>query len=364
MGQAQSAMTFLIAAAGTGGHVFPGLAVGEALVELGVGRGDVHFVGGSRLEAGIYPKEGFPFLEVELAGLRRSLTTANLRIPAIVARARRRIRSAMADEGIRVALAMGGYVTVPTVLAARSEGIPFFTAEQNAEAGLANRIASRWASRTFISFPETKGLPGGEWVGNPVRRMFREFDRPSLRDQARARFGLAAGVPTLGVFGGSLGAGVVNESVAAMLRHWEGRAMQVVHLTGQSQFDDMMGRSGKVSWVRRPFEDRMDLFYAASDLVIARAGGAVAELTATGTPAVLVPGRFGSSGHQSANARHLERAGAAVVMDEGDLGALGSQVDQVIFDPGRLEVMTAAAVAIAKPDAALTIARAMIEAAP
>jgi UDP-N-acetylglucosamine--N-acetylmuramyl-(pentapeptide) pyrophosphoryl-undecaprenol N-acetylglucosamine transferase len=108
----------------------------------------------------------------------------------------------------------------------------------------------------------------------------------------------------------------------------------------------------------------MDLFYAASDLVIARAGGAVAELTATGTPAVLVPGRFGSSGHQSGNARRLERAGAAVVIEEEDLGALASLVDRVLFDPSRLEAMTTAAVSIAKPDAALTIARAMIEAAP
>ena len=138
-------MTFLIAAAGTGGHVFPGLAVAEGLVELGVPREEVLFVGGDRLEAEVYPREGFRLLQVELAGLKRPWTLENTRLPAVVMKARRRIATEIAGTGVKVVLGMGGYVTIPAAMAARRCGVPFFNAEQNAEAGLANRLTARWA---------------------------------------------------------------------------------------------------------------------------------------------------------------------------------------------------------------------------
>lgn len=359
-------MTFLIAAAGTGGHVFPGLAVGEGLLELGVARDDVRYVGGDRLESSVYPAEGFPFLGVELAGLQRSFTAKNLRIPAVVMRARRRIADEIESAGVRVVLGMGGYVTIPAGLAARGRKVPFFNAEQNAEAGLANKVTSRWARETFVAFPETGGLSGGRWVGNPVRRPFWEFDRDALRDEAIEHFGLGADLPVLGVFGGSLGARAINEAVASMLGTWEGPPMQVLHLTGQDHLEDMNSRRPEhgSAWVRVGFESRMELFYAAADLVVARSGGAVAELTATATPSILVPGQFGSGGHQEGNARALERSGAARVVPEPDLARLGDVVAEVIGDAESREQMARGALDISKPKAALTIARAMIEAAP
>jgi len=358
-------MTFLIAAAGTGGHVYPGLSVGEALVELGVDKSDIVYVGGDRLESVVYPGEGFRFLGIELAGLKRSLTLENLKIPYVVARARRAMTELIAGSGVRVVIGMGGYVTIPAALAARKRRVAFYNAEQNAGAGLANRITARWALETFVSFPATAGLPHGRWVGNPVRRMFWEFDRPSLIGAARDHYELSKDVPTLGVFGGSLGAGVINDAVAGMLERWKGDRIDVVHLTGKSHLESLGSRPGGrgVNWLTRAFEERMDLFYAACDLVIARAGGAVAELTATGTPSVLIPGRFGSTGHQAGNARFLEQAGAAVVIDQDALTELAPTVQRLLPDVGRLAKMTAACGAIAKPEAALTIAGAMIEAA-
>ena len=192
-------MRYLIAAAGTGGHVFPGLAVGEALVDLGVPRRDVVYVGGNRLEATVYPEEGFPFLCLELRGLQRSLTLQNLTLPAVVLRAKRRIEEAIETEDITAILGMGGYVTVPTALASRKLGVPLYIAEQNAEAGLANRIAARWSDRTFVSFPSTGGLDHGEWVGNPVREPFWSFDRGRLRTDALARYDLSADTPIVQV---------------------------------------------------------------------------------------------------------------------------------------------------------------------
>lgn len=359
-------MTFLIAAAGTGGHVFPGLSVGEALVELGVDKDDVTYVGGDRLESRIYPERGFRFVSAQVAGLKRSLSAENLRLPGVVLRARRLIADQIDSLGVGVVLGMGGYVTIPAALAARSRGRVFFNAEQNAEAGLANKVTARWARASFVAFPRTGGLPNGTWVGNPVRRAIREFDRKRLGADARRRYGLDEDLPVLGVFGGSLGAGVINDAVATMVGKWQGPPIGVVHLTGEAHLESLSRRPAAdgITWVRVGFEEEMEWFYGAVDLVIARAGGAVAELTATATPSLLIPGRFGSGGHQQGNARFLEEAGVAVVVEEAEIAALPDVVTNLLQDRGRLAGMARAAGDIAKPAAALTIARTMIEAAP
>jgi len=243
--------------------------------------------------------------------------------------------------------------------------VALMIAEQNAESGLANRVASRWASRRFLSFPETRGLESGEWVGNPVRRELSSFDRDGLRREALARYDFQGDIPVVGVFGGSLGAGAINEAVAAMARSWDGDPLQIVHLTGSAHLEEVgqLPSAPNVTWRRVGFEERMDLFYAVSDLAVARAGGGVAELTATATPAILVPGEFGSAGHQSANAAFVASVGAAVVVTQNDLSTLGAVVSGLVHDPARLSVMRQAAGQIARPHAAETIATAMLEAA-
>jgi UDP-N-acetylglucosamine--N-acetylmuramyl-(pentapeptide) pyrophosphoryl-undecaprenol N-acetylglucosamine transferase len=357
-------MTFVIAAAGTGGHVFPGLSVGEALVDRGVSPEEILFVGGDRLEAKVYPEAGFPFLQVEIRGLQRSLNTRNLSLPAVVRRARARVMATMGERGTRAVLGMGGYVSVPVAMAARTLRIPYFNSEQNANAGLASRLTSRWARKTFVSFPDTVGLEGAEWVGNPVRRPFWEFHRTALRPEALARYGLDDGPPVLGVFGGSLGSGVINQAVAAMLENWAGPTIQVIHITGERfhQAEPAMTLD-HAHLVTVAFENEMEWFYAASDLVLARAGGAVAELTATATPAVLVPGDFGSGGHQVDNARFLVHAGAAVMVTERELDGLPQVISKMLLDPDMLEQMQEAATLIARPLAARVIADHLIEAA-
>lgn len=358
-------MSFVVAAAGTGGHVFPGLAVGEALVALGVGRQEILYVGGDRIEASVYPESGFPFLRLELRGLKRSISMSNLTLPRVVTRARDAIVAAIGERGVRVVLGMGGYVTIPAGLAARRVAVPLMVAEQNAEAGLANRVASRWAVRSFASFPDTPGLNRGEWAGNPVRQPLSDFDRGTLRPAAMEHYDLDPSVPTLGVFGGSLGAGAINSAVVGCLTSWDGPPLQVVHLTGAGHLEATASQQAAVgvTWRRVGFEERMDLFYAASDLVVSRAGGGVAELTATGTPAILVPGEFGAHGHQDANAAFIAGAGAARIVPEAVLGSLGAAIADVLFDRERLEEMSAGALSIGKPKAAQTVAGAMLEAA-
>jgi UDP-N-acetylglucosamine--N-acetylmuramyl-(pentapeptide) pyrophosphoryl-undecaprenol N-acetylglucosamine transferase len=158
---------------------------------------------------------------------------------------------------------------------------------------------------------------------------------------------------------------VINDAIAGMLEQWNGPKLAVVHLTGGAHIDEMMARDPErgVMWHRAGFEERMDLFYAVSDLVVARAGGAVAELTATASPSILVPGSFGSGAHQEGNARALERAGAARVVSQEELATLAATVTELLSNRADLVEMAKATAQLAKPTAALTIARTMIQAA-
>lgn len=351
-------MTFAIAAAGTAGHVYPGLAVAEALVAQGVSPDRVLFIGGDRLEATAVPEAGYRFFSVPLQGLVRGLALRNLTIPGKLIGAVRRIRRELRNQDVKVLLATGGYVTGPAGWAARSRRIPFFVSEQNAVAGLANRVMERWATRSFASFSPTAGLRRAEWVGNPIRAQIATMDRSALRPQAHRRYGLTSENPVLGVMGGSLGAAVINRGVSDMLDGWRGPALQVLHLSGAAHLEEIKRRAAatNICWRVVGFEKRMELFYSACDLVVARAGGGVAELTAVGLPAILIPGGFGSAGHQQANAAAVENAGAAVTLDEEDLDQLATVAEELLSDPSRRRVMAKAALAMARPDAALFIA--------
>lgn len=355
-------MTYAIAAAGTGGHVYPGLAVAEALVGCGVPVDHITFFGGARMESLAVPKAGFSFVELELRGLSRSLSLRNLTLPAVVWRATTKVRSVLVEREIGAVLCMGGYVTVPVGYAARRERVPLFLHEQNAHAGLANRLADRWAQKSFATFPNTTGLDG-DVIGNPLRSAFVDYDSASLRGPATSRYKLQSDVPTIGVFGGSLGAAAINAAVAKMAASWNGPQIQIVQLVGRIHEDSTSTESDSNQVSRRVvgFEDRMDLFYAISDLVVSRAGGGLFEIAATGTPMVVVPGSFGG-GHQGDNAAAMVDAGAAIVVAETELGTLGSVVAGLLADGRRRHLMGMAGRRAARPRAAMTIASAMMEA--
>jgi UDP-N-acetylglucosamine--N-acetylmuramyl-(pentapeptide) pyrophosphoryl-undecaprenol N-acetylglucosamine transferase len=351
-------MSYAIAAAGTGGHVYPGLAVGEQLVADGVARSDVLFVGGDRLAADVFPSAGFPYLRLEVRGLSRSLSLANLSLPLVVMRATRRTAAELAEREVGVALGMGSYTSVPLGLAAKRRRIPLFLHEQNAHAGLANRLMGRFAVTTFTSFEHTEDVVRGTHVGNPIRRDLAEFNRADIRHAALERYGLEPGRVTVGVVGGSLGARPVNEAVVRAIEGWTGPPIQIVHLTGRDHLDEVArhAEASELPWVSLAFESDMQYFFAASDVVVARAGGMVAEITATATPAILIPGGFGSGGHQDANARALQSAGAALALGEDEVDRLAGVIEGLAGDPGKRRGMSAAAREIARPAAAATIA--------
>ena len=354
-------MRVAIAAAGTGGHVYPALGVAEALVGMGLQRQDVLFLGGDRMAATLVPDAGFPFVGFELTRLRRSLSVENLRIPAVVRRASAAMAAEVRRHGAVVVLGMSGYVVVPAALAARRASVPFLLQEQNAVPGLAARFAARSAAAVFLGLPgRSERLPRSEVVGNPLRPGLAAFDRTALRPAALRRYGLEGVGPVVGILGGSLGAAVLNEAAPRIAASASPGA--VLHITGRVAHAEVSGSAAgsPLPWVTRPFESEIEHFYAAADLVVCRAGAmTVSELAATGTPSVLVPlERVG----QHHNAAVLADAGAARVVRQRDVGSLPEVVMTALTGGPGLEEMGVAARSVARPDAAEIIATRVLEA--
>ena len=254
---------------------------------------------------------------------------------------------------------------LPAAMAARKVGAHLFVQEQNAKPGLANRFVARKAERVFAGFAAARSqLKHAELTGNPLREVFSSFDRKSMRDSARERYGVPAGLPVLGVLGGSLGAKVLNDVTAALALAVDPDHLAIVHLTGPSHYDEIkqMADQSAVPWFPVAFEDRMEMFYAASDLVVSRAGAmTINELAATGTPAVVVP--LGLGTNQSANAMELEAAGGLVQVEQSQIDQVPIVIDQLIVDRARREAMATVMATHGKPAAARVIADAMLEAA-
>lgn len=351
-------MRLAIAAAGTGGHVFPALAVAETLVSGGLDREDVLFLGGDRLESTVIPEAGFEFAAFELAPLKRAFAMENLGVALTVWKAAGEMKSNIERHGSSVMLAMGGYVTGPAALAARRAAIPLLLHEQNAIPGLANRLAARLATDVAVAFPAALAqFPNARVVGNPLRP---DILQPVSRSHACRHYGLDPAAPVIGVLGGSQGAEALNESVPNLIRASD--EWQVLHLTGRGNLERVAGEAeSHERWTPIGFETAMHFFYAASDLVIGRAGAlTVSELAATGTPSVLIPYIHGTADHQSANAELLVEAGGAELLEQSELDRL-PKVVRSIFDRNELETMSAAAREVGRPDAAAAVASRLLE---
>ena len=350
-------MTFAFAAAGTGGHIYPALAVARVLVSSGTPSSDIVFFGGDRLETRIVPDAGFDLVQLEVRGLKRSLTAENLTLPATVRRATTDVAEALASRTSGVLTVFGGYVSVPAALGARRAGMPYVIHEQNAVPGLANRYVARRATRTLAAFaPALERLKNAEGVGNPLSSAFEGYDRDELKAEAFRRYGLAPDLPVIGVFGGSQGAMALNEAAAALASAY-GETVSILHLTGPDHHETIAEEALTArNWVTAPFESDMQFFFAASDVVLSRAGAmTVSELAVTSTPSVVVPLPAGK-GYQALNARDLEQAGGAVIVDQKRIGDVPELLASLVSDPDRLSAMRSGACSVARPDAARRVA--------
>jgi UDP-N-acetylglucosamine--N-acetylmuramyl-(pentapeptide) pyrophosphoryl-undecaprenol N-acetylglucosamine transferase len=369
-------LSLLVAAGGTGGHVFPGLALARTIVQHDP-QATVRFAGTSRgIETRAVPEAGFALDLLPVLPLSRRLAKETLLAPFAAVNGTVAARRLLREHRFDVVCGMGGYITLPVAVAARLEGVPVVLHEQNAVPGIANRLAARVARRIAVgvdaaaaAFPPDRTVV----VGNPVRPELAHLDRAALHDEAVAAFGLDPDRRTLFVFGGSQGSRRINQAVVAATAHWpDPAAVQVLHACGRRDEADVRAAwaeadpDGRGLLVRIvPFVDRMDLAYAAADLAVTRAGAiTMAELTAAGMPAVMVPLPHATADHQAANARAVAAAGGAVVVadDALDGPALVAAAAPLLADPHRLAAMAAGMRTQAHPAAAEELAALVVEA--
>jgi UDP-N-acetylglucosamine--N-acetylmuramyl-(pentapeptide) pyrophosphoryl-undecaprenol N-acetylglucosamine transferase len=362
-----------IAAGGTGGHIFAAISLADTLVrDHGA---DVRFIGSrDGQEAARVPAAGYRFDAVRAAPFVREISMRAAKAPMIAAWS---VFACMPlVKGADVAVGMGGYVSVPPILAARRAHIPIVLHNPDAVLGLANRLLARSATAIAIAFDDARGRIRGnariEKIGYPVRRAILDVParRAELVAEAHDVLGLDPARRTIVVTGGSQGALHLDRVVAATLPVFAGRAdLQLLVLTGPGRDAEVAGAAGRAGAARVvvfPFLDRMELAYAAADLVVSRAGATtIAELAICGLPSVLVPYPHATENHQDANARELARVGAAVVVPDAELtpSMFARTVIELLDDPDRLASMAARARGWAEPDAVDRFASLVVEAA-
>jgi UDP-N-acetylglucosamine--N-acetylmuramyl-(pentapeptide) pyrophosphoryl-undecaprenol N-acetylglucosamine transferase len=345
--------TILIMAGGTGGHIFPGLAVAAEMRAAGW---NVVWMGNrGGMEERLVPKHGYEGAWIRARAARGKGLLQKLLLPANLLfsfwESARELRRIEPDA----VLGLGGYVAFPGGMMASLLNRPLALHEQNAVAGLANRVLASVADKVMVAFPDA--LKGGEWTGNPVRAEIASLAPPETRFAGRS------GPLRLLVVGGSLGAQALNEAVPQALSRLPEK-VHVVHQAGEKHLDALKANYAKagVQGELLAFIDDMGRRYAEADLVICRAGAVtIAELSAGGVASILVPFPFAVDDHQTANARFLSDRGAAVLLPQEKMNAEGLAALIRSLDRGKLLEMATRARALGKPDAAKAVARRCVE---
>jgi len=358
----------VIAAGGTAGHVVPALAVADALRDSGA---EVSFLGTLEgPEARLVPDAGYPIDYLRARGIDRASPLKALAAGGLAVTATAKARSAIRARGADAVMGGGGYVAGPAGLAALSRRVPLVLTEADRHLGLANRLLAARARRVCLAFP-IPGRDGDRYLvtGRPVPSAIVTADR----DAARDRFGIPAGDRCLLVFGGSQGARSINlcalEAFVGDALAARDRGYHVLHIAGHRDYplarELVDGAGGAESYTLLEYEPNLAEALAASDLVLARAGGSVFELAAAGRPAILVPYPHATARHQHANAAWMADAGAAVVIEDEalDPAALVRAVGEILNDEDRLTAMASASRSLARPDAAQRIADEILSAA-
>ena len=307
-----------------------------------------------RVEARLVPEAGYELDTFEISGLPRRPSAALLQSMIRAGRAPRACAAILKRRRPHVVLGGGGYVAGPMVYAAWRQKLPAALTEADAHLGLANRLAAPFARRVFLAY----GIPGRDGskyrvTGRPVPADHRGFSKADGRD----RFDLPADAPVIAFFGALAGARSLNDFAVDT---YGDAGPAVLHISGERDYEGLRERVHRSDYVLVSSTDAFGAALAAPDLAISRAGGTVWELAASGTPAILVPYPHATADHQTLNARHFERGGGAVVVPEPELDRVPALVDELLADSARLESMSAAMRAMARPEAAEQIAEELI----
>jgi undecaprenyldiphospho-muramoylpentapeptide beta-N-acetylglucosaminyltransferase len=354
----------VIAGGGTAGHVLPALAIAESLVDRGHRSDEILYMGARRgIETRLVPAAGFDHRFFDVIGLQRGFSLSAWRrnlgfVPKLMSARREAIRT-MRAENPRVVVSVGGYASLPAVLAARRLKIPIVVVSYDRTPGRSSRITSRFAAATATAFPGST-LPRARWTGAPVRRSVRSVDRVRDRDAARSELGVPTYRFMIAVVGGSLGSRVLNDAVLGFVgESCDDRNLAVLHVVGDRFVDEHraaggVDRDGSTGvWYRVVgYEERMAAVYAACDLMIGRGGaGTVADVATVGVPSILVPWTGASDDHQRANVMWLSGDEAAILLDETEVGTgLATAVADVRGDSARLASLASNARAVGEPN--------------
>ena len=355
-------MRIVIAGGGTGGHLFPGIAIAEEILARG-NANKVVFVGTKKgIEHRILGQLGYELQEIDIEGVKgrglKALIKVTYQIPHSMWQSRQILKRFCPDAVIGV----GGYASGPAVVTARLMGIPTAIAEQNAMPGITNRILSKFANLIFVTYAQTKEwFPQSKVIvsGNPVRKVFAARRAQALEEKQYRQ---------LLIFGGSQGAAAINRNVIAMMPQLQKMKdkLRVLHQTGDRELEmvkqayEQYGLNAQVT----PFIVNMADAYAAADLIICRAGAtSLAEITAAGKAAILIPYPWAANDHQTKNAEAQACAGAAVIINEHELTSqkLFSVIDDLLANKQKLRQMEDASVKLGNIKAAAKIVDACME---
>lgn len=366
----------MIAAGGTAGHVVPALAVADALRADGV---DVAFIGADRAEAQLVPAAGYALHRITVQGMSRTNPLRAARALLLAARAVRRSRALLRELAPDAVMGGGGYVAAPVVLAALLRRVPVVLTEADHHLGLSNRLLAPFARTVCLAFTPPPARrrrragargqgSGAAWDAGRARRAARRGRLrvtgrpipPPSRDAegARRRVQISSDETCVLVFGGSLGAHSIN---IAAIEAFAGSAFRVLHICGRRDYAELSAHELRAGYRLIEYLEQADFAdaLAASDLVVARAGGSIFEIAAHGVPAILIPYPHAAGGHQSANARWMSEAGAALTIPDSELSParLAREVAALLGDRARLAEMARASRALARVDAAREVAR-------
>lgn len=365
---AMSSLRVLIAAGGTGGHVYPAIAIAEAIKELHEDA-EILFVGTKdHMEWDVVPKAGFDIKSIWISGFHRRLTLKNLLFPVKLGSSMLQSWGIISTFDPQVVIACGGYVSGPVGWVAAKKGIPLVLQEQNSFPGVTTRMLAKHAKKIFTAFKDADHhLPAEKTLiaGNPTRKTLTAADKQEALDN----FGFSPRKKTLLVLGGSGGAKTINEAMAANIdKLHNGLGLQIIWQCGARYFDELHMELHTDDYEHLRLVDflhNMPHAYAVADLVVSRAGAlSCSELALTGKPSVLIPSPNVAGDHQTKNARSMVEEGAAELLEDRDAtDLLPGLVDSLISNQQKLQQMQKAALKMARPDAANEIAEEILSVA-
>lgn len=348
---------FLFAGGGTGGHLFPAIAVAEK-IKIKKPESEILFVGTkTRIEGKVIPELGYNFRSIWIKGFSRKMTVENLLFPLKVFVALLQSILISLKFKPKVAIGSGGYVAGPAVLGAKLTGSKVILMEQNSFPGVTTKILGRYANDIHISFEDSKkyfkDTEKLRTTGNPVRHSLVLGNKTESLEY----FGLSDKKKTLLVLGGSLGAESINTAVAAAFSDFEKEGIQVIWQTGKNYFEQNKNLATSMNFISA-FINRMDYAYTACDLVLARAGATtISEITVLGLASVLVPSPNVAANHQYYNAKSLELKNAAIIIKDAEINEkIFSTISKLVADPNKLNSLRENVKSLGRPDAADIIA--------